>query len=187
MTTINPTVAIYPAVTVSSITSTNQDGTAAQGDTVVITFSSAIDPSSVCSTWGAGPNVTSDRTTLVTLTRNPAGHDTLSVSSGTCVFHIFSGGTLDLGQTGYVTTTGTPPRTAIFGNPPKNCSPPNDCSVVSIDATDTVLTIKLGDLSVGTVGTVASNPGITYSPDPSILGSGGASVSGTASTANRFF
>jgi hypothetical protein len=194
VTTINPTVRIFPAVTVLSISSSNpngslkQNGQAEQGDTITLTFSNAIDPSSVCSTWNSGPNLIANKTTRVTLTRNPSGNDTLSVSdtgAGVCTFHIFSGGLLDLGQSGYVTTVGTPPKTAVFGNT-SNCGGQH-CSVVSIDATDTILTIILGDQTSGTVGATAGVPGITYTPDPAILGQGGAPVSGTATDTNKFF
>jgi prepilin-type N-terminal cleavage/methylation domain-containing protein len=192
VTTINPTVIIYPAVTVVSITSTNTNGLAEQGDTVIITFTSAIKPDSVCSTWVGGIKSTSNKTTLVTVTRNPpGGNNTLAVtdsSAGECTFNIFSGGLLDLGAVGYALTGGTPPKTADFGSPSNNCGGSHHCSQVSLDATNTILTITLGDLvSGGSVGPVITNPGITYTPDPAILGAGGAPVSGIASDTDRFF
>ena len=158
------TVTAPPSVV--SITSTNGDGKPV-GDTIVVTFSAAIDPASVCNTWAPGANSTTSTTTQVILTKNASGHDTLKLfDSASCTFQVFSGGSLDLGTTGYVTTAGAPPTTAIFGNASK-CNGSSHCSVVAINAADTVLTITLGDVT-GTVGTVAVNPGITYTPDPAL-------------------
>jgi type II secretory pathway component PulJ len=180
--TVTLTVTAPP--TVVGFTSTNQNGAPAASDTIAITFSSAIDPSSVCSTWsGAGAHTLNNANITVTLTKPGSGHNTMSVvdttdcSSG---LHIFSGGTLDLGTTGYVTTS-----TAVFG-PNSHCNGGHPCASVALNAADTTLTITLGEQQSGTVGTVASNPGITYTPDP-LITSGGVSVTGTASDTNPFF
>src|SRR5262249_43381465 len=112
---------------------------------------------------------------------------TLSVTDSACTFNIFSNGLLDLGTIGYATTIGTPPKSAIFANL-SGCNGSKHCSAVSIDPTDTILTITLGDLNSGTVGAVAINPGITYTPDPAILGQANAPVSGSPpADTSKFF
>ena len=179
------TVTINPPLQVLSITSSDQDGTPEQGDVITITFNTAVTPSSVCSNWVAGANMRQATTTRVALTRSPSGNDTLSVSdnaAGFCTFHIFSGGSLNLGATGYATTVGSPPQSVIFGNLSPNCGGNRHCTAIAINASDTVISITLGDKTgTGTVGTVPVNPGITYTPDPAL------GVSGTASTNQKFF
>lgn len=176
------TVTINPQLAVVSITSTDTDGTPERGDVITITFNTALNPTSVCSSWGAGANSRSATTTLVTLTKNVSGNNTLTATDAAlCTFRIFSGGSLDLGSTGYVTTGGAAPKTAVFGNPSPNCGGSRHCSVIAINAADTQLTITLGDLTTGSVANVNPNPGITYTPDPAL------GAAGTATTNIKFF
>ena len=100
------------------------------------------------------------------------------IVDGLQAINVFAGGSLNLGTTGYV--TGTAPTSAVFGNATK-CTGSSHCSAVAIDATDTVLTISLGDLKSGTVTSAAiTNPGVTYSPNSAIVGADGVTVTGSA-------
>ncbi|TMB90902.1 MAG: hypothetical protein E6J45_07880 [Chloroflexi bacterium] len=175
------------AAVVTGLTSSNADGIPAQGDVITVTFSGPVRPSSICSAWGSsGAASTSTISTNVTLAKPTSGNNTLTVSDPACTFNVFSGGSLNLGTTGYV--VGTAPATAVFGNTTK-CTGSSHCSAVAIDATDTVLTITLGDAESGSVTSAAiSNPGVTYSPNSAIVGADGVTVTGSATdSASRFF
>jgi len=183
---------------VSSFTSdgpgdTVSTGIPAPGDTVVVTFTRAVLPSSICSSWTAttgaqtlGTNGSSSAT--VTLAQTAGGHDTMAVlDSVDCPggIKIFAGGTLDLGTSGYVLGGGA--GTASFASGP--CTPAGECTNVTLDSTDTTLTITFGSTETGTgTNTLATaNPGVTYIPDPSITGTSGAGVAGTAADVKALF
>ena len=162
------------------------------GDTVVITFSKAVLPSSICSLWtvtGAqtlGTNGSANAS--VVLAQTGGGHDTMAViDSADCSggIKIFNGASLDLGTAGYVLGGGAGTATFAYGP----CTLANQCTNVTLDSTHTILTITFGghETGTGTTGTPIANPGVTYTPDPSITGTSGAGVGGTGSDLKSLF
>jgi len=95
-------------------------------------------------------------------------------SCSASAINIFAGNSLNLGAAGYV--GGTAPSTAVFA------------ATVAINSADTVITITFGSLSSGMVGTVNSNPGVTYVPNTSMYDQFGNQVTGTyTDTSSKFF
>jgi len=183
---------------VSAFTSTGpgsgaSTGIPAPGDTVVMTFTKAVLPSSICSLWTA----TSGAQTLgtngsanaaVVLAQTGGGHDTLAVvDTVDCAggIKIFSGGSMDLGTGGYVLGSGS--GTASFASGP--CTVGDKCTNVTLNSSDTVLTITFGgnETGTGTNTSATANPGVTYTPDPTITGTGGAGAAGTAADVKSLF
>jgi hypothetical protein len=96
-----------PTITNVAIPNGNQSKRLDSGDQVVVTFSELLDTRSLCSSWhGTGSqSLQSNNDVSVTVTHGTgAGHDVLTVSSGTCSFHF---GSLDLGSNAWVSSTRT--------------------------------------------------------------------------------
>jgi hypothetical protein len=191
---ISTTIVFSPATTITGFTTNKLNGIPAQGDVITITFSAAVNPTTICSGWtGTGAQTTNNSTNVtVTMTKQTSGDNTLSLSDVTDCggggFNIFLGNSLDLGTTGYVTTTGTGATTAVFSNGGAACGSSNQCSEVALDTTDKILTITIGALTSGTVGTVTTNPGVIYSPSTALLDANGNQISGTKTdSATKFF
>lgn len=181
-------------VTVSDFSTLDRDGKPEQGDELVITFSGAIDPNTVCAGWsGTGATylgLHGNANVAVSLTKHATGDDTLAISdTADCPggLNLFSNDSLDLGASGYV--SGSAGSTAVFSVASScNNASVHQCSNVSLDATDTVLTITLGQLNSGSVGPGIASSGVTYVPSSAIKSAGGSAILGTATdSAAKFF
>ncbi len=139
-------------------------GRADQGDTIVVVFAQPVAASSLCSSWTAsshpdlgGANVTIDAT------HPAAGDDEITgvFDPSACPggFHF---GTVDLGQSGFFSTSVT------FGGSGPQCtgSVTSGCSTIHWDGANT-LTITLGKPS-GTDHADATPVVATYTPDPAL-------------------
>jgi type II secretory pathway pseudopilin PulG len=178
---VSTTFTIMPAsvVSITSADGNGQPGSPGSGDTIVVTFSGPLDPTTLCSVLTAGGKASNGS---VTIMEAAAGDDMLTFSDGSCLrgVNLFSGGSLDLGARGYV--TGSPPVTTTFGS-----GGGGQASSISIDATGTVVTLTLGKAS-GPVGTVSTNPGVTYAvPGASLQGLDGVTATGSATDSARTF
>jgi hypothetical protein len=163
--------------TVTAVQLNNGSGTAGKvdaGDTIVVTFSKQMKVSSFCSAWStdtSNQSLTVDNDVTVTLADGGVlGNDSISVSSGTCTFHL---GSIDLGSGLYVAVASA----TFSGTGPSK-------STISWNAAAKTLTIALGAKGIlGTVTTVASSVA-TYTPNGSIQDSSGTAISGTFATGN---
>lgn len=167
-----------PLFTPTSLTLSNLGdpvGSIQQGDTVDVTYSQAVELSTFCSSWsgsGANQSIASNNSVKVDILDNAAssGNDLLTVATvGACggQFHF---GSIDLGNDGFV--TGDTVFQGTGGNK----------STITWNATNRLLTLTLGRRASGpTPGTVSSSNTATYTPDPAILSTAGAGITGTAS------
>lgn len=152
------------------------NGKVDQGDQVQVTFSEAIDTSTLCSTWSGTGNQTLAGNGQVTVSINnnagATGNDTLTVTTTGCTFHF---GTVDLGSSGWVSTTRT-----FGGNGSSK-------STIGYSSSTRTLTITLGAAS-GTVGTVSGSTTMTYTPDAAIADVAGNTIDTTpASRSSQHF
>lgn len=165
------------AVTVSSLLlsnvgSHNTAGLPEQGDTIAITFSTAIPAGTICSGWN-GSTLNSNNDLTVVLHDGGSGNDTVTftaaVSCGSS--HVLHVGSIDLGSTGF-NTTGSNITFSGTGN--------NATSMVLTSGT--TLTITLGKVSpTSGAQTVSTSVTAVYTPDATL------GVSGTGShTAVQF-
>ncbi|MGH2698316.1 MAG: hypothetical protein ACRDJL_03840 [Actinomycetota bacterium] len=150
-----------------------------RGDRVEVTFSEPLSVSSLCSAWSndnADQQITGNGVVTVQIANNqPGGNDVLTVTANACGAQGFKFGSIDLGSPNFVTATRT-----FEGNGGPNRS------VVDYSAGQQKLVITLGAASGG-VGTVSQAVTATYTPDPSIAGTNGRLVSGSASTSAVHF
>ena len=176
-TSVQAAIIFSPKTTITGFTSTNQSGTPGAGDTMTMTFSAALNPSTICSIWSSAGTAYSSNVAVVTLSNPTSGNDTMSITDSACTggLNYFASNVLNLGAAGYV--GGTAPSTAVF-------SP----STIAINAADTVVTITFGTLASGSVANVATNPGVTYLPSSSILDQNGNPISGSfTDSTTKFF
>jgi hypothetical protein len=174
---IQTTVVFSPATTITGFTTTNQSGTPGAGDTMTMTFSAALNPSTICSLWPTNGTAYSSSVATITLSNPTSGNDTMSIADAACTggLNYFASNLLNLGAAGYV--GGTAPSTAVFGS-----------STIAINAANTVVTITFGTLTSGSVANIATNPGVTYLPSSSILDQNGNPVSGSfTDSTSKFF
>jgi hypothetical protein len=174
---VQAAIVFSPKTTITGFTTTNQSGTPGVGDTMTMTFSAALNPSTICSIWTTNGTAYSSNVAVITLSNPTSGNDTMSITDSACSggLNYFASNVLNLGAAGYV--GGTAPSTAVF-------SP----STIAINAADTVVTITFGSLTSGSVANIASNPGVTYIPSTSILDQNGNPISGTfTDSTTKFF
>ena len=178
--TANVTLTVRPPTPIS-ISLNNGTGTVKkidQGDTIVITYSQALDLATVCP-GGALPLAGNGNVTVTVNNGAGAANDTITLTAANCSgvggLHL---GAIDLGSGAFVTATAT------FGANGNG----ND-STISWAAN--ALTIKLGKQSPASSSVVVSVANTaTYTPDPAMKSSAGVVVSGTASvtgTSPNFF
>jgi prepilin-type N-terminal cleavage/methylation domain-containing protein len=171
---------VYTISAISSIELLNATGggkTAGQmekDDQIVVTFSTPMDASSICSAW-TGTGNKGPTNALVTV--NDGATDSISVTSAACPTFRF--GTITLESGSYVTG----------GNVTFGAS--GNASEISWDSAGRKLTIKFGNKSSGpgsgSVGTVDSSTA-TYTPDANIKDSTGTSIGNTpASKTGKLF
>lgn len=141
-----------------SFTNKSGNGTVGKvqtGDGVTFAWSQPIDETTLCSGW-SNSSSTQALTLQWSVVSGGSGDDTLRVtgSSATCVggFHI---GTVDLGSSGYDTST-----TSIDF--------PTTTTSLSVAATSTTLTLTLGGQIHGTAGTVAAGNAAVWTPDAAL-------------------
>jgi hypothetical protein len=160
-----------------AVTLANGNGTIAPGDTASVTFSEPLAVATVCSSWsGNSSNQTlgGNGNVTVTVTDNGPSNDSLSSVTATSgcggVVHF---GTVNLGSTGWLTTTNT------FGG--------NGGNMSQLDWTVATSTLKvtLGKAS-GAVGTVAGSVAATYTPDAAITDPAGNAVAGSVTATTKF-
>ncbi|MEY9778493.1 hypothetical protein [Arthrobacter sp. MW3 TE3886] len=155
------------------------DGMMEPKDTATITFSEALDASTICSDWAAGASGTLKGNNDVTVTISSRNVLTVAVNSSACATSRI--GTVGLGAgTAYGPATGT---ATYKGNG-------SNASTVSWDASTKKLTITLGALATGTPNgaeQVAAAPSYTP-PDgiKDIAGNSLALTSFTSPTTSRF-
>ena len=91
-----------PDTTISSVAALNVGGTAGligAGDTITVTFSGPIDPSTVCSAWTSGVLPSASVGSVITVSADGAnGDDVLKFSQGPTACGTFRFGTIDLGS-----------------------------------------------------------------------------------------
>ena len=156
-----PTLTVTPSgLSISSLVIANGPSSTAgrldEGDTITVTFSAPVLPSSLCSAFSdaggaqtiGGGGSTNDALT-VQVADGGAGHDTVTVtsSSGGCSTPRF--GTLLLGSGSWVSSTLT-----YNGNG-------NNATTASLNADGTVLTLKVGR---GTATNAVADAQATYTP-----------------------
>jgi hypothetical protein len=153
---------VQQRVVVTAVSLVNGGGTAGRvdaGDRVDITFSDALDVSTVCSTWsgnGSDQALVGDNDVSVLLTNGGAANDSLTFSAASCTLSV---GTLNLGSTAYATANVTFRGTGA------------GASTVQWNATTRTLSITLGTASGGGAATVANSApvltpsGILTNPD----------------------
>ena len=94
-----------PNTTTSSVATLNVGGTAGLigvGDTITVTFSGPIDPSTVCSAWTSGVLPSASVGSVLTVSADGAnGDDVLKFSQGPTACGTFRFGTIDLGSSQY--------------------------------------------------------------------------------------
>jgi len=155
-------------------------------DRVTVTFSSAINTSTMCSAWGPTGNqsLSTDNAQLYVAVENNAaasGNDRLVVSSAELVTPLcatpFKFGSIDLGSANFVTN-----GDSIFAGTGANRT------TATWTASTRTLVITLGGLYQGNApARVSQSLTATYTPDPAIMGSNGRPVGGTVSrTAVQF-
>ncbi|MGH2701858.1 MAG: hypothetical protein ACRDJ2_08790 [Actinomycetota bacterium] len=164
----------------------NTTGQPQRSDTVTVTFSSAINSSSMCSAWGptGDQSLNSDAAQLFVAIENNAassGNDRLVVSSAALTTPVcatpFAFGSIDLGSASFV-TNGDSYFAGTGGNR----------TTATWTASTRTLVIRLGGLYQGNApARVNQSITATYTPDPAIMGSNGRQVGGTiSSTAVQF-
>lgn len=140
----------YPASVVTANVGTIV-GRPQANDTVTVVFSVQLSQATLCSSWTNG---TSSRTLSATLqiANGGSGNDLLTVSSVSAAICSagFRFGSLDLGSTGYVTTTRTFTSSTI---------------ALTQTASSTTLRLTLGTAS-GATTTAASGSAAVYTPNP---------------------
>lgn len=150
------TPAMFPAwLAITNKSGNGTPGKAGNGDTVTFAWSQPIDETTLCSGW-SNASSTQSLTLQWSIVNGGSGNDTLQVtgSSATCVggFHI---GTVDLGSSGYDTSTAS-------------IDFPTTTTSLSVAATSTTLTLTLGGQIHGTAGTVASGNPAVWTPDAAL-------------------
>jgi hypothetical protein len=94
-----------PDTSISSVVEPNVGGTAGligAGDTITVTFSGPIDPSTVCSAWTSGVLPSASVGSVVTVSSDVTnGDDVLKFSQGPTACGTFRFGTIDLGSSQY--------------------------------------------------------------------------------------
>lgn len=165
---ISTTVVVGPFVTALALTNGGGiAGRATQGDQVVVTYSDALNPSTMCSTWsGVGDQVLNADNQVSVRVNDVAGGDTLTVTATGCTFNL---GTVALGSTAYTTSTAT-----FVGAGAAR-------STVSWSAATRTLTVTLGATTSLALGTVASSTAV-LTPSTAVLSTGGLALGGTFST-----
>lgn len=146
------TPAMYPV----SVTLNNKNGGTAgkvqTGDSVALVWSQQIDETTLCSGWSNASSSQSLTLQWSVVNGTSGANDTLQVTgtSATCSggLHV---GTIDLGATGYDTST-----TSIDF--------PTTTNVLAVNATSTTLTVTLGGQINGTAGTVSSGSAALWTP-----------------------
>jgi prepilin-type N-terminal cleavage/methylation domain-containing protein len=157
----------FTAGQVTNLTVTNGGtlGRVDKGDAIAVTFGQAMNPSTLCTGWN-GTTARSSTTLFVTITNNDpttVGNDSLTVTDATCAGGL-NFGKIDLGSNAWVTAS-----TTFSGNG-------GNASSVQLDATLTVLTVKLGAGS-GAGGVAAQT--MTYTPSTAMKDGGGNAMAGS--------
>jgi putative nucleotidyltransferase with HDIG domain len=118
-------------------------GRAQKGDQIVVTFSPAPSPSSLCAAWSTTsyPDL-DDSNAVVSGTEGSSGDDSISVTDTADCSGGFHFGTIDLGQAGYFNSN------VSFGGSVSGCKngKTTGCSTIHWDGQNT-LTITLGTVS----------------------------------------
>ena len=126
------------------------------GDSLTVVWSQPIDETTLCSGWSNSSSSQSVTLQWSVINGTAGADDTLQVTgtSSTCTggFHV---GTIDLGSTGYDTST-----TAIDF--------PTTTNALTVNATNTILTVTLNGQIHGTAGTVASGNPALWTPDAAL-------------------
>jgi len=166
--------ASFPTPTSLVAQNGGQSGRLDQEDTIMVTYSQAMDASSFCSTWSGTGNqsITAGNVVTVTVINNggPGGNDLLTVStSGAACGGDFHFGSVDLGSPNYVNSNST---FRGWGG---------SASTIAYTAGGTRrMTIVLGARASGTSsGTVGGSITYGHTPDPAILGTNGRPITGS--------
>ena len=158
----------------TAMTLTNNTGSSRQmdtGDRIVITFSSQLRPSTICSAWpttGSSKNTTG----TVRLFTPSGGRNTVDITAMTgCTSFAF--GAIDLGRTNLTSSSAT---VATWAS-----------STIAWSSTARTLTITLGGTPTITGGSITrissgNNAVATYTPSASLWALSGADVTGTFAT-----
>ncbi len=158
----------------TALTLYNANGAVTPGtDEVRITFSEALDTSSICSTWsGTGDQSLGGNGNVVVTITDGGANDTLTVTAGTCTLHV---GTVATGNN-YVWTT-----SRFSGNG-------SNQSHVTWTASTRMLVIELGGLASGGLNSGLFTGTAVYTPDTAIKDPAGNAVATTpfSSTGQRF-
>ncbi len=155
----------------------NAAGKVEAGDSIVVTYSDPLHVSDMCSTWSgdtANQSISGNNDVTVQLNDGGTSQDTITVSVAKSACSTFNFGTINLGDTGYVSG-----GNATFPGPGNGNN-----STISWNAAAKTLTITLG--SKGGSGSIPSTPVPTsvaaYIPSSSLRSSSLISITGTAST-----
>jgi len=138
-------------------------GRAQQGDQIIVTFSPAPSPRSLCAAWNATsyPDL-ADPNVVVQGTQPTSGDDTITVTDTADCNGGFHFGSIDLGQRDYFNSS------ASFGGSVGGCRivKTTECSTIHWDGQNT-LTITLG--KEGNVQPIQTAPSVlVYTPDPAL-------------------
>ncbi len=151
------------AATLSIVNGDGKAGRPGAGDEIVVTFSPAPSPTSMCSAWTTTsfPDL-ADKSVLVQGTEPLSGDDTVTVTDAADCSGGFHFGTIDLGQRGYFNGS------ASFGGTVSGCrnGKTTGCSTIHWDGHNT-LTITLGKASGGQPMQTAPSVAV-YTADPAL-------------------
>jgi len=146
------TPAMYPVWLQLTNKTNGTAGKVQSGDSITFAWSQQIDETTLCSGWSNSSSSQSLTLQWSVVNGTSGAHDKLQVtgSSSTCVggLHI---GTVDLGSTGYDTST-----TSIDF--------PTTTNVLSVGTSSTTLTVTLNGQVNGTAGTVSSGTAAVWTP-----------------------
>ena len=150
-------------------------GKADKGDTVTVQFAQAMTESTICSGWSGNGNqsITAGNVVTVTITDGGGGNDVLTASSTSCPQ--FNLGAIDLGSAAWVNAT-----TTFKGNG-------GNASKITYTAASNTVTITLGGLSTGSVGTGVGASTVTYTPDAALRDAANTVIAGTYAFTNQRF
>ena len=156
----------------SLVTANGSGGTVGKldaNDTIALTFSGQINASTVCSAWTNGLTTTQSTSagSVVTITNSGSGDNILSFTTAPTACGTFNVGSIDLGSSSYVTSSGNSHKSVTFTN-----------STISYNGTSHLLTITLGTAGGGGTANVVTSSALTVSLSTSVLDTGNAALSG---------
>jgi hypothetical protein len=160
-----------PDTSISALSTADGSGTAGQigaGDTITVTFSGPIDPSTVCSGWTGTGSQSASAGSVVTVSGGGSSDDVLKFTQGPTACGTFRFGTIDLGSGQYYVPPSKGGGNLTFSG-----------STIAYDPTADTLTITLGTMTnPGTLSKVSAGSSLVLSLSAGILDAGDNALTG---------